>query len=801
MEQIGEGGFGLVFVAEQQQPIRRKVALKIIKPGMDSRQVIARFESERQSLALMSHSNIAQIIDGGETPTRRPYFVMELVRGIPITEYCDKCRLPAEERMKLFVSVCDAIQHAHHKGIIHRDIKPSNVLVTLDDGKPLVKVIDFGVAKAIAQRLTEKTLFTGYGQMIGTPAYMSPEQASMSLMEVDARSDIYSLGVLLYELLTGTTPIESTRLREAGFAEIQRLIRDEETPRPSIRLSALGDSATVVADNRATDAKHLRRLITGDVDWIIMKALEKDRNRRYTSPANFAEDIERFLRREPVSARPPSAAYRLGRFSQRHRVAVLAAAAVAAALLAGTTIAVWQAVLATQAKNGAVAAATAEREAKLRAVSKEAETQAILNFVRNQILAAARPKGLDGGLGPEVSLREAIDAAVPYVEKSFKDQPLTEARLRMTLGRSFWVLEDGKAAAAQFEPARAILTKLLGPDHPDTIDCDIGLGVGYLMQGRARDSVSFFKELLPICKATLGADAPPTLACISYLAMGLCELGEFQEAIELHREALAINEAKYGPNEYATLRNMINLANAYSAMVRYDEALELRVETVKRFVARYGRDDVNTLMAMYNLGESYRHPGRYADALRLDEETRLRRTKVLGADHPHTLLSLWGMARDLIGLHRDAEAVPLVDECLNRAVGKRVTPAFSHVAALRLHHFARAKNAEQCRVTAKLWEKQERTDASSLYQAAVCRAVTAAVLARSTSDNTRTLGLAKDEADRAMAWLNKAVNAGYDDVLDVSTNHDLDILRNRADFKMLLADVEKKAKRKPEQPR
>ncbi len=268
-------------MAEQHQPVRRRVALKIIKPGMDTRQVIARFESERQALALMSHPNIAQIIDGGETASGRPYFVMELVRGVPITEFCDKNHSTTEERLKLFVSVCHAIQHAHHKGVIHRDIKPSNVMITLNDGAPVVKIIDFGVAKATEQRLTEKTLFTSYGQMIGTPAYMSPEQASMSLFDVDTRSDIYSLGVLLYELLTGTTPIEAARLRDAGVAEIQRLIRDVEPPRPSTRLSSLGDSATVVAGNRATDSKHLFRVLAGDLDWIVMKALEKDRNRRY----------------------------------------------------------------------------------------------------------------------------------------------------------------------------------------------------------------------------------------------------------------------------------------------------------------------------------------------------------------------------------------------------------------------------------------------------------------------------------------------------------------------------------------
>ena len=430
VQAIGEGGFGKVFMAEQDRPVHRLVALKVIKPGMDTDRVVARFESERQALALMTHPNIAQIIDGGATASGRPYFVMELVRGVPITDFCDQNQYSAPARLKLFVSVCQAIQHAHHKGIIHRDIKPSNVMVTLNDGTPLVKIIDFGVAKAIGVQLAENSLSTAYGQIIGTPAYMSPEQASMSRSDVDTRSDVYSLGVLLYELLTGATPIETSRLQDAGYAGIERLIREVEPPRPSSRLSTLGDSATTVAANRATDPKHLCRLLAGDLDWIVMKALEKDRSRRYASPGSFAEDVERYLRREAILARPPSAVYRLTKFAERHRGAALAVVVVIAALVTGTTIATWQAVVATRAKHEALAAATAARQAKQVAVAKEAETQAVLSFVQNQILAAARPKGRNGGLGPGVTLRAAIDAAVPFVEKSFKDQPLTEARLQ-----------------------------------------------------------------------------------------------------------------------------------------------------------------------------------------------------------------------------------------------------------------------------------------------------------------------------------------------------------------------------------
>src|SRR5262245_8265468 len=346
LERIGEGGFGVVFMAEQQRPVRRKVALKVIKPGMDTRWVVARFEAERQALALMDHPNIAHVLDGGETASGRPYFVMELVRGIPVTEFCDHNHLPLRERLRLFVDVCRAVQHAHQKGVIHRDLKPANILVTLHDGVPVPKVIDFGIAKAIAQPLTDKTLSTGFAPMVGTPLYMSPEQAELSGLDVDTRSDIYALGVLLYELLTGTTPFDQDRLRAAGLDEVRRIIREEEPARPSTRISTLGQAGATISANRQSDPKHLRQLFRGELDWIVMKALEKDRNRRYETASAFAADVQRHSNDEPVLACPPSLAYRLRKFVRRNRGPVLAGALVFAALLAGivgTTLGLFQA--------------------------------------------------------------------------------------------------------------------------------------------------------------------------------------------------------------------------------------------------------------------------------------------------------------------------------------------------------------------------------------------------------------------------------------------------------------------------
>jgi WD40 repeat protein/serine/threonine protein kinase len=404
LEQIGEGGMGVVYMAEQTHPIRRRVALKVIKPGMDSRQVIARFEAERQALALMNHPNIARVHDAGATESGRPYFVMELVRGIPITDYCDRERMPLAARLELFVLVCRAVQHAHQKGVIHRDLKPSNVLVTVIDGAAVPKVIDFGVAKATGPRLTERTLFTGFHQFVGTPMYMSPEQADLSGVDVDTRSDVYALGILLYELLTGSTPFDSEALRKAAFDEMRRMIREDEPPTPSTRLSSLGQTLTAVASKRACDPRHLDRAVRGELDWITMKALEKDRRRRYETANDFAADVMNHLTDRPVEACPPSPSYRFGKFARRNRAAMTTAVLISAVVGVGLVTSLWFAVAASEAERhtkhalSALKASFGVAEARrAEAIAREREAKSLL--ARSLIRGGTKLLDEGSGLG------------------------------------------------------------------------------------------------------------------------------------------------------------------------------------------------------------------------------------------------------------------------------------------------------------------------------------------------------------------------------------------------------------------
>ena len=638
------GGFGKVFVAEQKYPVSRKVALKIIKPGMDTHHVVARFESERRALALMAHPNIAHLIDGGATPSGRPYFVMELVQGAPVTDFCDQNQYTTAERLKVFVSVCQAIQHAHHKGVIHRDIKPSNVMVALNDGMPMVKIIDFGVAKAIGLQLTENSLFTADGQMVGTPAYMSPEQASMSRLDVDTRSDVYSLGVLLYELLTGTTPIETTRLRDAGYSEIGRLIREVEPPRPSSRLSALGESATLVAGNRASDPTRLCRLLSGDLDWIVMKALEKDPNRRYASPGSFADDVERYLRGEAILARPPSAGYRITKFAARHRVAVVAAVAVAASLLGGTALATWQALRAREAERQALMARDDAAEQLRQAKRSEARAGAVLKFFLDKVLSAARPKGQEGGLSRDATVREALDRAEPEIATAFAGEALVEASIRNTLGVSYWYLGDQQKAFQQQERAVALRRQELGAGHPETVGAMNDLAIVLDRLGKFDQEQKILEEVVAVKRRTLGPEDPITLRSANNLAIVLAMQGLLEDAVKLAKETLEIQRRVEGSESITTLRSMYNLAIMRRQLGLWAEARSLFNESLETLRRVFGPDHQDTLRVINVLGELLLSQRRPAEARTLFEEALKGQRSVLGPTRDETVLTMINLA-------------------------------------------------------------------------------------------------------------------------------------------------------------
>ena len=517
LELIGEGGMGTVWMAEQTDPIRRRVAVKVVKQGMDSRQVLARFEAERQALALMEHPNIARVLDAGKTPSGRPYFVMELVKGRPITDYCDEERLGMQERLVLFADVCRAVQHAHQKGIIHRDLKPSNVLVAPYDGEPVVKVIDFGVAKATGQRLTDKTLFTGLGALVGTPEYMSPEQAEVNNQDIDTRSDIYSLGVLLYELLTGSTPLTRKRLRESALLEVLRVIREEEPPRPSTRLSESKDTLPSISARRRTEPAKLTKLVRGELDWIVMKALEKDRNRRYETANGFAMDVQRYLADEPVLACPPSVAYRLRKLVRRHRGPVLAAVLLLLVLLAGiigTTLGLVRAVLAA--------------EVAQKRLTQVENANEILSSIFSDLDPSLEEKE---GIPLRLQLARRLDKAASLLDGEAVGDPLMTARLQGTLGRSYTELGYPDKGIVLLGKARTTYEVMLGTDHPSTLTIVHNLASAIMQNGQVAEALALLEQNLEKRKASLGPDHLNTLESMNAVASVCVSAGEFARAL------------------------------------------------------------------------------------------------------------------------------------------------------------------------------------------------------------------------------------------------------------------------------
>jgi eukaryotic-like serine/threonine-protein kinase len=694
---IGRGGMGVVYEAEQKNP-QRRVALKIIKLGMDTAQVVARFEQERQALAILNHPNIAKVLDAGATETGRPYFVMEFVQGVPIAEYCDANKLSIEERLALFDQVCQAVQHAHTKGIIHRDLKPSNVLVSTQDGKATAKVIDFGVAKATASKLTERTLFTEHQQLIGTPEYMSPEQAEGSL-DIDTRTDVYSLGVLLYELLTGTTPFDSRSLRSAAYGEIQRIIREVEPPKPSTRLSQSKETLAGVAAKRHTEPGRLASTIRGELDWIVMKALEKDRQRRYETANGLAMDIRRYLSGEAVVAAPPSRTYQVKKFVRRNKGLVSALGAIGISLAVGVIAFAWQARIAGEQRDAAVAArAEIEKGAaelkqvsdfQAKMLSQVDPTQAgkeLSTDVLAQLRASLEKAGVSESernvqmgsfesqwkkVNTTDAARDLIDRtilrpAIKAIDAQFKDQPVVDATLRQALADRYGDLGLLDDALLLQREALAIRRRVLGDDNKATLSSLNNLATILQDQGKLAESEVVAREVLERKRRVLGEEHEDTIVAIGNMGTTLYFQGKLDEAAVYYIESLEKARRALGERHNITMLSMASMGTllyaqgkAADSEVMYREVLRLSREV-------RGEDAPGTLSAIGGLQAALRGQDKLAEAEPLARESAEKMRRVLGESHPRTLIAISELDILLQSQGKYAEAEPLAREALEK---------------------------------------------------------------------------------------------------------------------------------------
>jgi non-specific serine/threonine protein kinase/serine/threonine-protein kinase len=644
LQKLGEGGMGEVWEAEQEQPVRRRVAFKLIKWGMDTKEVLARFESERQALALMNHPSIAKAYEAGSTDEGRPFFAMEYVRGVPLTNYCDAQRLSTQERLTLFMDVCGGVQHAHQKGIIHRDIKPSNILVAVEDGRPVPKIIDFGVAKATSQRLTERTLFTELGQWIGTPEYMSPEQAELTGLDVDTRSDVYSLGVVLYELLAGIQPFDSKELRTAGFDEMRRRIREEEPPRPSTRVSSLGNASQTAAERRRTDIHGLTRTLRGDLDWIVMKALEKDRTRRYGSPSELAADVRRYLRSEPVEASPPSTIYRIQKFVRRHRVGVAAGAMVAVALVAGVV-------------------GTAVGFVKAR---HEAETARKVSEMLVGMFADFDP---EAQLGQIPSTTAMLDRGVKRIRDELTEQPIMRAQLLGTVGNAYRNMGRYEEARPLLEEALYLREENLGLTHSEVADSCVSLGWLEYWAADYEEARSLFERAATVYEQALGPDHWAVASSLGFAGWACLRLGEYSSARTVFERSMEILREGGMENNPVVVHTAWPYAVMLMDMADYDAAQQLLEKSLELYEARYGPDHPTVGGLLAALGRCYMETLRHDQARSLFERSLEIQERALGPDHPNLMTPLTLLAE----IDRQQRNLEEADRNITRAlaIGER----------------------------------------------------------------------------------------------------------------------------------
>ena len=650
VRRLGEGGMGQVWLAEQISPVRRQVALKLIKAGMYDEAVVQRFQSERQSLAIMDHPAIAKVFDAGATPQGQPYFVMEFVPGLPITEYCDQKKVTIPDRLALFVQVCEGVQHAHQKAVIHRDLKPANILVMEVDGKPVPRIIDFGLAKATTPPVADETVFTQLGHFMGTPGYMSPEQADSTVKDIDTRTDVYSLGAVLYVLLSGVQPFETKRGQKQPLEELLRKLREEEPPRPSTRVSSDRDSSTTIAEARGTEPRQLMQLLRGDLDWITMKALEKDRARRYGAPSELGADIRRYLNHEPIVARPASAGYRLRKYARRYRVAVAVVAGLVLLLAAFSVLQALQLRRITRERDRA----TGERDRATR----------ITDFMTGMFKVSDPSEAR----GNKVTAREILDRASNDMETGLAKDPEVQAQMMQVMASTYVNLGLNARAHELAKRALDARLSLLGPDDPKTLESMAQLGWILNREGHYVEAEKMERQALDGERRILGPEDPLTIETMSNLAYIVQGPGHFDEGEKLAREAIEVGTRKLGPENTPVLRSMSNLGAALWNQGRYGEAEQEFRQLLDADRRVLGSDHPETLKAMSVLALAIQSQGRLAEAEQRYREVLAAQQRVLGPDHPSTvgtmfnlagLLSLEGRLADAEKLGREALAIQL----------------------------------------------------------------------------------------------------------------------------------------------
>ena len=636
LHRVGVGGMGEVWLAEQKEPVRRRVALKLIKAGMDTREVVARFESERQALALMDHPAIAKVFDAGSTPEGRPYFAMEYVAGVPITTYCDRHRLTTQQRLELFMRVCEGVQHAHQKAILHRDLKPSNILVSEVDGKPAPRIIDFGVAKATAQRLTPDTLQTQLGSIVGTPAYMSPEQADSCGVDVDTRTDVYSLGVVLYELLVGALPLDFTRTPSDQFCN---RLRDEDAPAPSTKLRTSGDKSSNAAKERGTELTALLRQLRGDLDAITLKCLEKDRARRYSTPAELAADIGRYLRHEPVTARRAGLLYRTRKYVRRHRVAVAVAGGAALVLVFGAI------------------AQTLE----LRRTQRERDRADRIQKFMTEMFKVSNPSEAKGN---DIRAREILDKASQDIESSLTKDPELQAGMMHVMGTVYDSLGLYSKAESLFGRAAEIRRAVLGPSNRDTLNSSSKLVLVLGEESRFPEAEKLGRETMELRRRAFGPKDRDTLDSATELAIIFDDEGRFSDAEKLNRETLDIASRAYGPQDQIARVTRQHLAIDFAYEGKYPDAEKVFREIYETDRKRLGDDDPKVIAEQNNLGSILLQEDRYSESEKVYRDNLTIKLRVLGPEHPQTLMTMGNLAQVLRGEKRYPEAETLLRDSL-----------------------------------------------------------------------------------------------------------------------------------------